>query len=76
MLHKVIWEIYEIYFTSETKGTVNYPDKTTQSNAFLTCGFIACPLLTPSIRFRAYHSKEVYFSKFKLLEFHKIVTEK
>ena len=39
MLHKVIWKIYEIYFTSETKGTINYPDRTTQSNAFLTCGF-------------------------------------
>lgn len=48
MICKVIWKIYEIYFTSETRGTVNYHE-TTQSNASLACGFNACHLLAPSI---------------------------
>lgn len=30
MICKVIWKIYEIYFTSETRGTVNYLYETTK----------------------------------------------
>ena len=61
MICKVIWKIYEIYFTSETRGTVNYLYETTQSNASLACGFNACHLLAPSISFALTIRKKFIF---------------
>ena len=61
MICKVIWKIYEIYFTSETRGTVNYLYETTQSNASLACGFNACYLLAPSIGFALTIGRSLFF---------------
>ena len=57
MICKVIWKIYEIYFTSETRGTVNYHYETTQSMEQEN----ACHFLAPSISFALTIRKKFIF---------------